>query len=70
MEEKIMNSKRDKDRKFDDILTVDELMDFLAVGRSTAYGLLRSKKIKCIKIGHIYKIPKENVLHYVSQMQN
>jgi excisionase family DNA binding protein len=59
-----------KGRKYDDILTVDELMDFLAVGRSTAYGLLRSGQIKCMKIGRVYKIPKENVLHYVSMMQN
>ena len=61
-------SKKDnyKLRRFNDVLTVDDLMDFLAIGRSTAYYLLRSGQIKCIKIGRNYKIPKENVLKYVN----
>ena len=61
-------SKKDnyKLRRFNDVLTVDDLMDFLAIGRSTAYNLLRSGQIKCIKIGRNYKIPKENVLNYVN----
>ncbi len=58
-----------KQRKFSDVLTVDDLMDFLAIGRSTAYRLLRSGQIKCIKIGRNYKIPKENVLNYVNATQ-
>ena len=66
----MMNCNEDKGRKYDDILTVDELMDYLAVGRSTAYGLLRSGQIKSIRIGRVYKIPKEHVLNYVSKMGN
>jgi excisionase family DNA binding protein len=64
-------SKKDnyKLRRFNDVLTVDDLMDFLAIGRSTAYNLLRSGQIKCIKIGRNYKIPKENVLNYVNTTQ-
>ncbi len=58
-----------KQRKFSEVLTVDDLMDFLAIGRSTAYSLLRSGQIKCIKIGRNYKIPKENVLNYVNATQ-
>ena len=58
-----------KQRKFSDVLTVDDLMDFLAIGRSTAYRLLRSGQIKCIKIGRNYKIPKVNVLNYVNATQ-
>ena len=65
---KVIMSKNEscKQRKYDDVLTVDELMDFLAIGRSTAYSLLRSGKIKCIKIGRNYKIPKESVLKFVN----
>ncbi len=63
-----MSNTNTRERKYDNILTVEDLMDFLAVGRSTAYSLLRSGQIKCIKIGRVYKIPKENVLNYISTM--
>ncbi|MBR2139395.1 MAG: helix-turn-helix domain-containing protein [Phascolarctobacterium sp.] len=52
-------------RRFDDVLTVTELMDFLAVGKNTAYKLLRSGEIKSFRIGRNYKIPKESVMTYI-----
>ncbi len=55
----------EKDRKFSDILTVKELMDYLAIGKNTAYDLLKSNQIKSIKIGRVYKIPKTEVLEYI-----
>ena len=55
----------EKERKFSDILTVKELMDYLAIGKNTAYELLHSKKIKSIKIGRVYKIPKTEVQEYI-----
>ena len=36
----------EQQRKYDDVLTVKELMDFLAIGKNTAYELLKSGKIK------------------------
>ena len=51
----VNNIENCKQRKFNDVLTVDELMDFLAIGRSTAYKLLRTGKIKCIKIDMYHK---------------
>lgn len=55
------------ERQFHDILTVKELMDYLAVGKNTAYKLLREKKIKAARIGRIYKIPKENVDEFLRE---
>ncbi len=55
----------EKERRFSDILTVKELMDYLAIGKNTAYDLLHSKKIKSIKIGRVYKIPKTEVQEYI-----
>ncbi len=55
----------EKERKFSDVLTVKELMDYLAIGKNTAYDLLKSKKIKSIKIGRVYKIPKTEVHEYI-----
>ena len=65
----VNNIENCKQRKFNDVLTVDELMDFLAIGRSTAYKLLRAGKIKCIRIGRNYKIPKDNILKFVNVTQ-
>jgi excisionase family DNA binding protein len=55
----------DGTRRYDDVLTVEGLMDYLAVGKNTAYRLIKEKKIKAIKIGRIYKIPKENVQEFL-----
>lgn len=63
------NNESCRQRRFEDIFTVDDLMDYLVIGRSTAYSLLRSGQIKCIKIGRNYKIPKESVLNFVNATQ-
>ena len=55
----------EKERRFSDILTVRELMDYLAIGKNTAYDLLKSNQIKSIRIGRVYKIPKTEVLEYI-----
>ncbi len=60
----------EKKRKFSDILTVKELMDYLAVGKNTAYDLLKTKKIKSIRIGRVYKIPKSEVQEYILKSFN
>ena len=33
-------------RKYDDVMTIEDVMDYLAVGKCTAYKLLKQKKIK------------------------
>lgn len=48
-----------------DILTVDELCEVLRIGKNTAYQLLKGGKIKSIKVGNIYKIPKYAVIDYI-----
>ena len=55
------------DRQYDDVLTVQGLMDYLAIGKNTAYELLKSGKIKHIKIGRNYKIPKESLREYLAK---
>ncbi len=50
---------------YDDMVTIDELCEMLAVGRNTAYGLLKAGAIKAFKIGRIWKIPRDAVSEYV-----
>ena len=51
--------------EYGDIMTVEGLMDYLGIGRTTAYKLLQSGKIKVLRIGRIYRISKESVDEYV-----
>lgn len=55
----------ESERKYDDVFTIEDLMDYLSVGRNTAYKLLKDGKIKSFKIGRVYKIPKEEVKRFV-----
>ncbi|MDY2638242.1 MAG: helix-turn-helix domain-containing protein [Phascolarctobacterium sp.] len=55
----------ESERKYDEVLTIKELMDFLAIGKNTAYGLVNRGEIKSFKIGRNYKVYKENVYEYM-----
>lgn len=46
------------------LLSVDQLTEVLGIGRNTAYQLVRSEKIKCIRIGRTIKIPRENIKEF------
>lgn len=50
---------------YDDIITVEEMQKLLGIGKNTAYELLKQNKIKCFRIGKIWKIPKQSVEEYI-----
>jgi excisionase family DNA binding protein len=52
--------------RYNDILTVEELCEVLKIGKNTAYILLKSGEIKSVKIGRVYKIPKKNIIKYLT----
>ena len=49
------------------LITVEELCEVLMIGKNAAYQLLRSGKIKCFRIGRIWKIPKESLNKYIRE---
>ena len=49
------------------VLSVNQLVDVLKIGRNTAYELLRCGKIKSIRVGHQIRIPKEAVLRFLQE---
>ena len=54
---------------FDDLpltLRVEDLMPILGIGRNTAYELVRSGKIRSIRIGRQLRIPKDALVAYLS----
>ena len=58
-----------KYRSFDELpltLKVEDLMPILGIGRNTAYELIRSGKIRSIRIGRQLRIPKDALIEYLS----
>lgn len=50
---------------YGDMINLDELCEMLAIGKNTAYHLLKTDQIHAFKIGRIWKIPRESVSKYV-----
>ncbi len=50
-----------KERKYDSVLTVREMMDYLNISRTYAYELLERKEIPCIRFGRTYRVLKEDL---------
>jgi excisionase family DNA binding protein len=51
--------------QYDDLLTIEDFMEILGIGRNKAYQLLQSKEVKSLKIGKAYRIPKVCLKEYV-----
>ena len=51
--------------EYNDMLSVDDLMEILCIGKNAAYDLLRSDELKCFRLKGRWKIPKESVIEYV-----
>lgn len=47
---------------FPEILSIEQIMDMLHIGKILAYRLIEEKKIKAVKIGREYKIVKASVV--------
>ena len=52
-------------KNYKEILTVKDLCEILGIGKNTAYNLLKSGEIRSVKIGKIYKIPKDFLINYL-----
>ena len=52
--------------KYTDIVSVDQVMSMLNIGKSTAYSLLQSGQIQHVRVGRKYIIPKQSVIDFVN----
>ena len=50
---------------YPDVVSLHDLMKMLNIGRNTAYRLLQNGKLKSIKIGKQYRIPKQFIIEYL-----
>ena len=51
---------------YPDLVTIKQLTKMLDIGVTLAYRLVRNKTIKSLKVGRQYKIPKRNVIAYLT----
>lgn len=55
-------------RQYPDVVDVSQMCAMLGnISTKTGYKLLRDQKIEHIKVGRVYRIPKSNVIHYISR---
>lgn len=52
--------------EYSDVISINELMEILGIGRNTAYRLINEGAIKTLKIGKRYIIPKQSVIVYLA----
>ncbi len=50
-----------------EILTREEVMEILKIGRSTFYKLLQNGELKGFKEGNRYKVPAQSIDEYVDK---
>lgn len=52
------------------ILSREEVMEILKIGRSTFYKLVHDNEIKSFKEGNRYKVPASSVDEYINKRSN
>ena len=52
--------------KYNDVLSVDQMCEILHIGRNTAYTLLKTNRIRNIRVGTKYIIPKKSVIDFLN----
>lgn len=50
------------------VLTIDDLISVLHIGRNKAYDLVNSKQIQSIKVGKQIRIPRAALERYLSTL--
>ena len=54
-------------KDYPDVLTVEEISKALGVSSKTGYQLVRNNKVRHLKMGRTYRIPKVQLLSYMCQ---
>lgn len=48
-----------------EIMSAEEVMEFLSVGKNTLYALLIRGEINAFKIGKVWKVPRKSIEEYI-----
>lgn len=55
---------------YGDVLTVKEVCRLLRISKNMAYTLVHEGKIRCVKVGNRYRIPKTEIVRFLEQCYN
>lgn len=61
-----MNNDTNIFKEYNDVVTVDDVMKMLHIGRSNVYKLLNDNSIKTVKVGKRFIIPKRSVIEFLT----
>ena len=53
-------------KNYPDVITVEDLMEMLHIGKSSAYKLLHNNQIRHVRSGKKYIIPKQSVIAFLT----
>ena len=51
---------------YEDVVTVDDVMKMLHIGKNSVYDLLKKHRIESIRVGSRYVIPKKSVINFLN----
>ena len=56
--------------EYSTILSVEDVMEILNIGKNAAYDLFRKGDIKCFRLKNRWKVPKQAVIDYINNQSN
>ena len=54
---------------YPDLVDITQLKEMLGIGITLAYRLVRNNTIQALKVGRQYKIPKRNIISYLTNQK-
>lgn len=51
--------------KYPDVVSIEQVMEMLSIGRNTAYELLNTGRIRAVKLGRKFIIPKKSIIEFL-----
>lgn len=54
---------------YPDLVDITQLKEMLGIGITLAYKLVRNNTIQALKVGRQYKIPKRNIISYLTNQK-
>ncbi|MCI7210845.1 MAG: helix-turn-helix domain-containing protein [Ruminococcus bromii] len=52
--------------EYDEILSIEDVMEILHIGKNSVYSLLKSNEIRNIRVGKRYIVPKQSVINFIA----
>lgn len=52
--------------EYDEILSIEDVMEILHIGKNSVYSLLKRNEIRNIRVGKRYIVPKQSVINFIT----